>query len=123
MSIWSILRKGRLSGLPRPALLLAARKSPSDIVIFATGFDVMTGAMDRIDIRGRDQQSLKARWKEGLTSYLGMMTRGFPNFFWINGPHSQFYNPILLAEFQCNLIFDALTEMEQDGKTVIGGKC
>lgn len=87
-----------------------------DIVIFATGFDVMTGAMDRIDIRGRESQSLKARWQEGLTSYLGMMTRGFPNFFWLNGPHSQFYNPILLAEFQCDLIFDALTQMEAEGK-------
>ena len=68
-----------------------------DIIIFATGFDVMTGAMDRIDIRGRDALALKSRWKEGLTSYLGLMTRGFPNFFWINGPHSQLYNPILLS--------------------------
>jgi len=90
-----------------------------DIIIFATGFDVMTGAMDRIDIRGRDDVSLKSRWKEGLTSYLGLMTTGFPNLFWINGPHSQFYNPILLAEYQCDLIFDALTQMEADGKKTL----
>ena len=50
-----------------------------DAVIFATGFDVMTGAMDRIDIRGREDQGLKARWAESVTSHLGMMTHGFPN--------------------------------------------
>ena len=75
-----------------------------DVVVFATGFDVMTGAMDRIDIRGRDDRTLKARWAEGLTSYLGMMTHGFPNLFWVNGPHSPFYNPILLAEYQGDFI-------------------
>ena len=90
-----------------------------DIIIFATGFDVMTGAMDRIDIRGRNALALKSRWKEGLTSYLGLMTRGFPNFFWINGPHSQFYNPILLAEFQCDLIFGALNYMDDNGKKIL----
>ena len=57
--------------------------------------------------------------KEGLTSYLGLMTRGFPNFFWINGPHSQFYNPILLAEFQCDLIFGALNYMDDNGKKIL----
>jgi cyclohexanone monooxygenase len=84
-----------------------------DAVVFATGFDVMTGAMDRIDIRGREDRPLKARWSEGLTSYLGMMTHGFPNLFWVNGPHSPFYNPILLAEYQgdfiCNL-FSTVSE-------------
>ena len=47
------------------------------------------------------------------------MTRGFPNFFWINGPHSQFYNPILLAEFQCDLIFGALNYMDDNGKKIL----
>lgn len=111
------LKEKPIERFTETGIIVGGEEIVLDIVIFATGFDVMTGAMDRIDIRGRDQQSLKGHWKEGLTSYLGMMTRGFPNFFWINGPHSQFYNPILLAEFQCNLIFDALTEMEQDGKT------
>jgi len=83
-----------------------------DVIIFATGFDVMTGAMDRIDIRGRQDEPLKARWSRGLTSHLGMMTHGFPNLFWINGPHSPFYNPILLAEFQCNYICDLIDEID-----------
>ena len=82
-----------------------------DAVVFATGFDVMTGAMDRIDIRGRDNRTLKARWAEGLTSYLGMMTHGFPNLFWINGPHSPFYNPILLAEYQGDFICSLFSQV------------
>ena len=82
-----------------------------DAVVFATGFDVMTGAMDRIDIRGRDNRTLKARWAEGLTSYLGMMTHGFPNLFWVNGPHSPFYNPILLAEYQGDFICSLFSQV------------
>ena len=82
-----------------------------DAVVFATGFDVMTGAMDRIDIRGRDDRTLKARWAEGLTSYLGMMTHGFPNPFWVNGPHSPFYNPILLAEYQGDFICSLFSQV------------
>lgn len=66
----------------------------------------------RIDIRGRQDEPLKARWSRGLTSHLGMMTHGFPNLFWINGPHSPFYNPILLAEFQCNYICDLIDEID-----------
>lgn len=90
-----------------------------DAVIFATGFDVMTGAMDRIDIRGLEGEALKTRWAEGLSSHLGMMTHGFPNLFWINGPHSPFYNPILLAEFQCDYITDLITDMSDDGLDVL----
>ncbi|MDC0573031.1 NAD(P)/FAD-dependent oxidoreductase [Luminiphilus sp.] len=90
-----------------------------DAVIFATGFDVMTGAMDRIDIRGLEGEALKTRWAEGLSSHLGMMTHGFPNLFWINGPHSPFYNPILLAEFQCDYITDLITDMSEDGLDVL----
>ena len=82
-----------------------------DAVIFATGFDVMTGAMDRIGIRGRGDRTLKDRWGEGLTSYLGMMTHGFPNLFWVNGPHSPFYNPILLAEYQGDFICSLFSQV------------
>ena len=79
-------------------IIVGGEELELDAVVFATGFDVMTGAMDRIDVRGRNDRTLKDRWSEGLTSYLGMMTNGFPNLFWVNGPHSPFYNPILLAE-------------------------
>ena len=59
-----------------------------DIIVFATGFDAMTGALKEIDIRGRNDLTLKGKWSEGPTTYLGLMVAGFPNLFIITGPGS-----------------------------------
>jgi len=100
-------------------IVIGGEEVELDAVVFATGFDVMTGAMDRIEIRGRNDRSLKDRWSEGLTSYLGMMTHGFPNLFWVNGPHSPFYNPILLAEYQGDFICRLFDELRtHDANTI-----
>lgn len=66
----------------------AAEHHDFDAVILATGFDAMTGALDRIDIRGRDGVALKDRWAHGPQTYLGLMVAGFPNLFTITGPGS-----------------------------------
>ena len=105
------LHEQPISHFTRDGIVVGDTEIQLDAVIFATGFDVMTGAMDRIDIRGRGDQTLKARWAESVTSHLGMMTHGFPNLFWVNGPHSPFYNPILLAEFQCDFITDLIADL------------
>jgi cation diffusion facilitator CzcD-associated flavoprotein CzcO len=59
-----------------------------DIIVFATGYDAMTGALDAIDIRGRDGVALKEAWRAGPRTYLGVSTAGFPNLFIIAGPGS-----------------------------------
>ena len=59
-----------------------------DCIIFATGFDAMTGTLNRIDIRGRDGQALKEKWADGPSAYLGLATAGFPNLFFVTGPGS-----------------------------------
>jgi cyclohexanone monooxygenase len=59
-----------------------------DAIVFATGFDAMTGALAEIDIRGAGGQTLKARWSAGPRTYLGLMVAGFPNLFLITGPGS-----------------------------------
>ncbi len=60
-----------------------------DVIIYATGFDAMTGALSRIDIRGRDGMSLKDFWaQEGPLCYLGLGVAGFPNLFIVQGPGS-----------------------------------
>ncbi|HYK65506.1 MAG TPA: NAD(P)/FAD-dependent oxidoreductase [Patescibacteria group bacterium] len=59
-----------------------------DIIVFATGYDAMTGPLKKIDIRGRDGQSLSQKWAEGPRSYLGVAIAGFPNMFTITGPGS-----------------------------------
>lgn len=59
-----------------------------DMVVMATGFDAMTGALHHIDIRGRDGEPLRERWEEGPSTYLGLAVSGFPNLFTITGPGS-----------------------------------
>jgi len=59
-----------------------------DTIIYATGFDHVTGALNRIEIRGLGGQKLKDKWADGPRTYLGMQTVGFPNFFTLVGPHN-----------------------------------
>jgi cation diffusion facilitator CzcD-associated flavoprotein CzcO len=59
-----------------------------DIIIFATGFDAVTGAFTRMDIRGVGGQVLKDKWADGPRTYLGIQTVGFPNLFTLVGPHN-----------------------------------
>jgi cyclohexanone monooxygenase len=64
------------------------REFELDVLVFATGFDAMTGTLTRIDIRGLDGRSLKEAWEAGPRTYLGLQVAGFPNFFAITGPGS-----------------------------------
>jgi cyclohexanone monooxygenase len=59
-----------------------------DMLVFATGFDALTGPLTRIGIRGRDGRALAARWQHGPQTYLGVCTRDFPNLFMVTGPGS-----------------------------------
>ncbi len=61
---------------------------PLDIIVFATGFDAMTGPMLRMDIRGREGLALAEAWQAGPRNYLGLQVAGFPNLFTITGPGS-----------------------------------
>ncbi|MFT4037048.1 MAG: NAD(P)/FAD-dependent oxidoreductase [Thermomicrobiales bacterium] len=65
-----------------------SREIPLDALVFATGFDAMTGALNRIAIRGRDGVLLRDHWAAGPRSYLGVAVAGFPNMFTITGPGS-----------------------------------
>ncbi len=61
-----------------------------DVIVFATGFDAMTGPLFKIDIRGKNDVSLKEKWENGanLKTFLGLATSGFPNMFMLTGPQS-----------------------------------
>ena len=63
-----------------------------DIIIYATGFDAITGSFDRIDIRGVDGLRLKDRWTGGPQTYLGVLVEGFPNMMMLIGPHTALGN-------------------------------
>ena len=59
-----------------------------DIIVFATGFDAVTGAYDRMDIRGVDGVRLRDKWRDGPSTYYGLLTHGFPNLCMVAGPQS-----------------------------------
>ncbi len=59
-----------------------------DLIVFATGFDAITGGYDRIEIRGVDGQTLADKWRDSPSTYLGVLTHGFPNMFMVAGPQS-----------------------------------
>src|SRR4029450_5769560 len=70
-----------------------------DIIIYATGFDAITGAFDRIDIRGVDGVRLKDVWANGPQTYLGVFVKGFPNMLMAMGPHAGLGNYTRTAEY------------------------
>jgi cation diffusion facilitator CzcD-associated flavoprotein CzcO len=63
-----------------------------DIIIYATGFDAITGSFDKIDFRGVGGTKLKDAWKSGPETYLGLMVHGFPNMIMVMGPHTALGN-------------------------------
>src|SRR6185437_7172636 len=69
-----------------------ARAYEFDIIIYATGFDAITGAFDKIDFRGAGGARLKDKWKSGPETYLGLMVHQFPNMMMLMGPHTALGN-------------------------------
>ena len=84
-----------------------------DTLVLATGFDAMTGSVARIDIRGRNGQTLNRKWAEGPKTYLGLMSVGFPNLFIITGPGSPsvLSNMIVSIEQHVDWIADCIVFM------------
>ncbi|MFV0526904.1 MAG: flavin-containing monooxygenase [Acidimicrobiales bacterium] len=92
-----------------------------DAIVYATGFDAMTGAIVNVDITGRDGVSLKREWEDGPHTYLGLMVRGFPNFFMVTGPGSPsvLSNMAVSIEQHVEWITDCIDNLEAEGKSVI----
>lgn len=83
-----------------------------DILVFATGFDAVTGPFVRIDFQGRDGLTLKDHWgKDGVRTYLGLAMAGFPNMFTITGPGSTFGNQPVGIEHHVEWISDLIQYM------------
>jgi cation diffusion facilitator CzcD-associated flavoprotein CzcO len=69
-------------------VLTEADEYEFDIIIYATGFDAVTGSFDKIEIRGEDGRRLKDKWSDGPKTYLGLQSAGFPNMLTLVGPHN-----------------------------------
>ena len=73
---------------PKGIRLKSGEEHEIDIIVFATGFDAMTGSLLRLNITGRNGKTLSEAWKAGPSNYLGLQVAGFPNLFTITGPGS-----------------------------------
>jgi len=102
-------------------LRTSARDLPLDIIVFATGFDAMTGPMLRMDIRGKEGRSLANTWAAGPRNYLGLQVAGFPNLFMVTGPGSPsvLCNMPVAIEQHVEWITGCIAHMRRRGMTRI----
>lgn len=102
-------------------IVTTAESYKLDTLIFATGFDAITGALLAIDLRGRSGVSLVRKWRDGPVTYLGLMSHGFPNLFTITGPGSPCVlgNVLVHIEQHVEWIADCVRFMLERGLNVI----
>ena len=94
-------------------LVTGGREYIVDAIVFATGFDAMTGAVMAVDLHGRDAVSIHDAWAAGPVNYLGLMVPGFPNLFVLTGPGSPsvLTNMIVSIEEHVDWIADAVVDL------------
>lgn len=94
-----------------------AGETELDILIFATGYDALTGALLAFDVVGRNGKRLTDKWKSGARSYLGLMMEGFPNLFATCGPNgpAALANIITISEHDVDWIAELMAHMERHG--------
>jgi cation diffusion facilitator CzcD-associated flavoprotein CzcO len=90
-----------------------------DIIVYATGFDAITGAFDRIDIRGVDGASLKEKWQDGPQTFLGILVDGFPNMLMVMGPHAGLGNFPRAVEYTADWVTGLIRFARERGLTHI----
>jgi len=95
----------------------AEREYAFDIIIYATGFDAITGSFDRIDISGVDGVRLKDKWKDGPQTYLGVLVEGFPNLMMVMGPHAGLGNFPRAAEYSVEWVTELIRFAHERGIT------
>lgn len=105
------------TGIDKTGVHKAKAHYDVDMIVLATGFDAMTGALGNIDIAGRDGTTLRDDWAHGPRTYLGLGVDGFPNLFLISGPGAPavLANMVLHAEAQVNWIADAIAFLDDHG--------
>lgn len=115
------IRNKPIEEITPKGLRTADREYPLDAIVFATGFDAMTGAMKEIDIRTDAGMSIREKWEHGPLTYLGITMAGFPNLFMITGPQSPGVKSqmILACEQHVDWIADCLQYMRARGLSCI----
>lgn len=111
------LRATPLERITRRGIVTAEGETALDAIVFATGFDAITGALDRIDLRGEGGVALRDKWRSGPRTCLGLQVAGFPNLFTIGGPHNAatLCNAVRCIEQNVAWIADCIAYMRAHG--------
>ena len=111
------LRKAPIERITATGLDTAKASYDFDTLVLATGFDAMTGALNSIDIRGRDGAALKEAWAAGPQTYLGLAVAGFPNLLLVTGPGSPsvLSNMLVSIEQHVDWMLDCICHMRDSG--------
>ncbi|MBD0276329.1 MAG: cyclohexanone monooxygenase, partial [Acetobacteraceae bacterium] len=88
-----------------------------DIIVYAPGFDAITGSFARIDIRGLGGLRLKDKWVDGPRTFLGVQVEGFPNMFMLMGPHTALGNIPRSIEYNVDWVTGLIRHMRERGLT------
>ena len=104
------LRREPIDAITREGVRTSATSYPCDVLVFATGFDALTGALTRIDPTGPGGVRLRDVWADGPVTFLGLMVPGLPNLFTISGPGSPsvLANMVLHAEVQVDWVIELM---------------
>ena len=115
------VRRSPIERITPTGILAGAEEYGVDIIVFATGFDAMTGSLSRIDIRGRDGLELREKWEAGPRTYLGICSAGFPNFFMMTGPGSPsvLTNVVVSIEQHVDWLAECISFLESRNLTAI----
>ncbi len=116
------LRETPITGATADAIVTSAATIPLDVLICATGYDALTGALARIDIIGCNGTRLADKWAAGPRNYLGLMSAGFPNLYIITGPGSPsvLVNMVVGIEHHVEWIVDCIADLSaQNAATIV----
>ena len=111
------IRETPIERITKAGIKTSAQEYPFDLIVFATGFDAVTGPLLALNITGAGGLTLKDAWQDGPQSYLGLMIAGFPNLFTVNGPSSPsvLANMLQTIEHHVDWIADCIAYMEKNG--------
>lgn len=111
------LRETPIERITADGIQTTAEEIPLDVIVFATGFDALTGPVRAMNITGLDGVTMGEAWADGPVNYLGTMVHGFPNLFLPSSALSPsvLSNMATLAEQQVDFIFDTIAELERKG--------
>jgi cation diffusion facilitator CzcD-associated flavoprotein CzcO len=115
------LRQTPIERVTTSGIRTSAGEFELDVIIFATGFDAVTGALEQIDLRGEGGTALRDKWRPGPRTYLGLLVAGFPNLFTIGGPHNAatLCNAVRCIEQNVDWIAGCIAYMRERGYLLV----